>query len=206
MESLVKDGELEKTQLDKSIKKIGQEVQDEAYKQLTTTKTKHVNAKNKGRYSVMVLDKDRNLVERNISNRNSRKIFKAEKYLGRPLRWDDGFEDNGSDINQKSLRYLKTYDKNKSYYKSVKRKGDPDYDWLTGYDPEKHISLGDRDIRRIMKKIGNKPYLDIKKEVDNAKNKKIIEKRITQYLKDIGPYVVPVIATATATYVNKHKK
>lgn len=142
--------------------------------------------------------------------RSKQKIEYAEKYLGRKLKTDDGFEKNGLDITKKRLKKIKQYDEQENRYNSVKKKSDPDYDYLRGYNLKTGTSLSAKDVDRIIKKLNKNPSTNVIGEMQSRQIVKQGRKQATNYIKTYGKATVASIASIAVTAfaynaINKNK-
>ena len=118
--------------------------------------------------------------------RNQKKVEKAEAYLGRKLKQDDGFMKDGSDITRKKLKNVKQYDEQEKRYNAVKKKGDPHYSYVRGYDLKYHNMLSVKDVDKIIKKMSKNQSLNVLKKVQRAHAKKYYKEKTVR----IGTNVV----------------
>lgn len=92
---------------------------------------------------------------------------------------------------------MKRYDEQKQEYSKVKKKNDPGYDWMRGYDPKRNISLNERDIKRIIKKLEKNPHADGMKLYNNEARKKVGIRKTKQLLAGIGSVAFSSLAALT---------
>ena len=126
--------------------------------------------------------------------RGQKKIAKAEKYLGRKLTQADGFSKDGSDITKKGLRNVKQWDEQKKRYDAIKKKSDPNYDYVRGYDLKYRNSLSVKDVNRIIKKMSKNQSLDTLNEVKKQHAIKAGKKATARVLCRVGSMTVGMIA------------
>lgn len=81
---------------------------------------------------------------------------KAERKLGRKLKWDDF---GGSTITNKGIKNVKKYDEQEARYKQVKKKSDPAYDYMRGHDPFRYTQVSHKQMDKIIKKLEKDPSL-----------------------------------------------
>jgi hypothetical protein len=121
--------------------------------------------------------------------KEQKRISDAERILGRKLKWDDTAGD-ASTITKRDAKKIKKVDELEKRYKAVKKKGDPDFDWMRGYHLDYGVSLGNKRINNIIKKIEKKPEVSAMKmfqiEKDRAYKAKIGKTYAEQFLKTAG--------------------
>lgn len=150
-----------------------------------------------------------------------KKIAKAEKYLGRKLRRDDGFDKDGHDISRKKLKNVKQWDEQEKKYNSVKKKSDPDYDYIRGYNLRYGNALSVKDVDKIINKMNKKPSLDVLSEVEkqhaikarkrhlgidshgniNITKEKTTKKNVAKFALKTG---ITLSGVALSAYLSKH--
>lgn len=128
--------------------------------------------------------------------RNQKKLQKAEKYLGRKLRRNDGFEKDGSDITRAKLKKVKQYEAQEKRYKSVKKKTDPDYDYVRGYDLRYHNALSAKDVSKIIKKLEKNPSTNVMRELEKSHRTKQGKQTAARTLMSIGATSALMLAAA----------
>ena len=98
--------------------------------------------------------------------RQAKMLAKAEKKLGRKVT-DDDF---AGPITNRGIRKVKKYDELEAAYKKVKRKKDPSFDYVHGFDIRTQNVLSDRKIKRIIKKMEKDPSTNVLKELERSHN------------------------------------
>ena len=115
-----------------------------------------------------------------------KKIDKAEKYLGRKLQTNDGFRKDGLDITKRGLKNVKQWDEQNKRYNKAKKKGDPSYDYVRGFDLQYRNALSVRDVDRLIKKMNQNRYLDVRRELEKQHKTKAGKKVAQRALRTIG--------------------
>ena len=134
--------------------------------------------------------------------RNQKKLQKAEKYLGRKLHSNDGFAKDGSDITRARLKKVKQYDEQEKQYKSVKKKTDPSYAYVRGYDLRYHNALSAKDVSKIIKKLEKNPSTNVMHELEKSHRTKQGKQMAARALMSFGATSMLMLATA---YNNQNK-
>jgi hypothetical protein len=115
----------------------------------------HIFGDKQKTYSRTKVDKPPRLLGR----KNKREI--AEKYLGRKLNSEDGdYEYSVDGLTRKKLKNIKTWDVQEKKYNAVKKKGDPHYGYVRGYDLKYQNALTAKEVDKLIKKMSNDPELD----------------------------------------------
>lgn len=91
--------------------------------------------------------------------RQEKMLAKAEKILGRPVKLGEDF--GHGKITNRGIRKVKRYDELEKAYNKVKKRGDPSFDYVHGYDLETRTVLSDRKIKNIIKKMEKNPSMDV---------------------------------------------
>lgn len=133
--------------------------------------------------------------------RAQKRIAKAEKYLGRKLQTNDGFSKDGSDITRKKLKNVKQWDEQETRYKAIKKKGDPVYGYVRGYNLKYGNALSVKDVNRIIKKMEKDPSLNVMSELEKKHRTKAGKKAVGRALVACGPMLIGI---AAATYNNRY--
>lgn len=115
-----------------------------------------------------------------------KKIDRAEKYLGRKLHTNDGFRKDGLDITKRRLKNVKQYDEQNKRYNKAKKKGDPVYDYVRGYDLKYGNALSVKDVNRLIKKMNKNQSLDVRRELEKQHRTKAGKKAAQRALLSIG--------------------
>ena len=126
--------------------------------------------------------------------RSKKNLDKAEKYLGRKLQNADGFDKYGLNVTKKGLKKVKQWDEQEKRYKSVKKKQDPTYDYVRGFDLQYNVALGVKDVDRIIKKLEKDPQTNVISEMEKGYKFKSGKKKAIAYLKAFGAAAIPTIA------------
>lgn len=116
----------------------------------------------------------------------------AEKELGRKLKAND--IPVGVKITKRGIKNIKRYDEQKREYSKVKKKSDPAYDWLRGYNVDKNISLNERDVKRIIKKLQKNPNADGTDLYEQEVKRKVGIRKATQILGVVGTVAYSTLA------------
>lgn len=135
-----------------------------------------------------------------LTPRAKKKIEDAEKYLGRKLKTNDGFSKDGSDITRKKLKNVKQWDEQEKRYKEVRKKGDPSYDYVRGYDLKYNNALSVRDVNRLIKKMEKNPDLNVMRELKKAHCVKAGKKVASKVLLSLGTSAISTMAVSYASY------
>lgn len=98
--------------------------------------------------------------------RQEKMLAKAEKKLGRKVT-DNDF---GGPITNRGIRKVQKYDKLEAAYKKVKRKQDPSFAYVHGFDIRTKNVLSDQKIKRIIKKMEKDPSTNVLKELERSHN------------------------------------
>lgn len=122
---------------------------------------------------------------------------KAEKKLGRPLKFDDF---GGDKITNRGIRKVKKYDELETAYKKVRKKGDPCFDWVHGLNLQTQTVLSDRKIKRIINKMQKDSSTDVKQLVDNAHRIQKGEKIAGRLLASVGKQLLVAVPTTVVLY------
>lgn len=131
--------------------------------------------------------------------RAQNRVAKAENYLGRKIQPNDGISKDGSNITRKRLKNIKQWDEQEARYKAIKKKDDPIYDYVRGYDLKYRNALGVKDVNRIMKKMEKDPSLNVMSEIQKAHRTKAGKKAVGRTLTVCGSML---IGTALLTYAH----
>ena len=126
--------------------------------------------------------------------RSKKNLDKAEKYLGRKIKSSDGFDPYGLYVTNKGLKNVKQWDEQEKRYKAVKKKEDPDYGYVRGFDLQYNVALGVKDVNRIIKKLEKDPQTNVMSEMEKGYKIKSGKKKATAYLKAFGAAAIPTIA------------
>ncbi len=102
--------------------------------------------------------------------RQNRMLQKAEKTLGRKVK----FNDFGGKITNKGIKKVKEFDELEARYKKVKKKTDPSLDYILGFDPQLHVAVGRKAASRLITKLEKNPDRDAMKLYKHAKARKFI--------------------------------
>lgn len=133
-----------------------------------------------------------------LTPRAKKKIADAERYLGRKLETSDGFSEDGSDITRKGLKNVKQWDEQEKRYKSIKKKDDPVYDYVRGFDLRYGNALSVKDVNRIIKKMEKNPSLNVMSELEKTHRAKAGRKAVSRVLAAYGTTAVAVAVTSAA--------
>ena len=87
--------------------------------------------------------------------KREQQIEKAEKELGRKVGYAD-FDRRGN-ITKSGLKKIKKHDELERRYEGVKKKDDPSFEWMRGFDPKYGVGLSNRAVERIVKKLEKNP-------------------------------------------------
>lgn len=131
-----------------------------------------------------------------LTPRAKKKIAKAEEYLGRKLQTNDGFSKDGSDITRKKLKNVKQWDEQENRYKAIKKKGDPAYSYVRGYDLQYHNALSVKDVDRIMKKMEKDPSLNVMSELEKSHRTKAGKEAVGRVLTTYGSMMIGFAAVS----------
>lgn len=88
-------------------------------------------------------------------NKRAERRAYVEKELGRKITKFDSPDPNK--ISNRDIKNIKRHDEFEKRYNKVKKKDDPGFQWLRGYDPQKGVSLGRRRVEKIVKELEKNP-------------------------------------------------
>ena len=137
--------------------------------------------------------------------RSQRKLEYAEKYLGRKLESKDGFDKNGLYVTKKRLKNVKQWDEQEKRYNALKKKSDPIYDYVRGFDPKYRTSLSVKDVNRIIKKLEKNPSTNVLNELEKSIKTKYGKKIVSDYLMAFGTTVLVSALITAPTIINRNR-
>lgn len=92
--------------------------------------------------------------------RQEKMRLKAEKELGRPIKFGDFA---GGKITNRGIKRVKKYDELHARYKKIKKKEDPSFEWMHGVNLKTGKNLSMRQLEHIVRKLEKNPNASAKK-------------------------------------------